>query len=114
MATLFDQAKLMARELQDSDEFKQLSTALAKVRADQEANSAFRDFQVAQKEIQELQSKGEEPKPEQIQRWQNTAQKAQQLKPIKDLSVVEQNLNNMLGEVNEIITAPLNELYLNN
>ncbi|VDK13489.1 hypothetical protein OAL24_00291 [Oenococcus sicerae] len=112
MTTLFDQAKLMARELQDSDEYKQLRAALAKVKADQASNEAFSEFQKAQREIQELQSKGQEPNPDQISRWQTTAKQAQQLEPIKALSVIEQNLNSTLSEVNEIITAPLNELYL--
>ncbi|MCV3295701.1 YlbF family regulator [Oenococcus kitaharae] len=111
MTALYDQAKLMARELQDTQEFADLSRALAKVREDPESNNAFTEFQAAQREIQRLQEQGQEPKPEQIQSWQSTAQKAQELQPIKDLSALEQNLNNMLGEVNELITAPLNALY---
>lgn len=114
MTALYDQAKLMARELQDTKEFSDLAGALAKVKNDPESSKAFSEFQSAQKEIQNLQEKGQEPQPVQIQSWQSTAKKAQELQPIKDLSVFEQNLNNMLGEVNELITAPLNALYSQN
>lgn len=111
MAQLIEQSKLLARELQDTSEFKQLDETLAKIKSDPESKQLFDDFQNAQREIADFQQKRSKPTPDKMNNWQEIAKKAQTLPLIKELSERERSLNQLLDQVNSIITAPLTQLY---
>ncbi|KRM58446.1 YlbF family regulator [Secundilactobacillus malefermentans] len=113
MADIEKTATQMAKELQQSDEFKGLKEAYDSIKANQEAYDSFKDFQEIQLTIQQKQMQGEKLSDEEMKHAQEIAEKVGKIDEIKALMDHEKEVNDLLTKLNQAITKPIQELYRN-
>lgn len=101
----------LSKEIVDTPEFKNLVSSLDEAKGNKDALNLFEEFQSAQAQIQSLQMTGQQPSQDQIKNWQDISEKTQDNQLIKKLSEAEMSVNNLLEEVNNALTEPLNTLY---
>ncbi|WP_416149164.1 YlbF family regulator [Salipaludibacillus sp. HK11] len=111
MANPYDKAKELAKELQASDEFTKLSDLHSQVNEDEVAKRMLDNFRKVQMELQQKQMQGEQISEEEIQSAQQQFELVQQHEVISKLMEEEQRMSQLVGELNKIITEPLEGLY---
>ncbi|MDF7626601.1 YlbF family regulator [Leuconostocaceae bacterium ESL0723] len=108
---IYDNANEMANVLTETDQYIAWQNAFGAVQDDQEAKDLFAQFQKIQATVQQLMQAQQTPKPEQEKEWDAVAKDVQSNELIKNLMTAEQNLNGLLGELNEIVTKPISQAY---
>ncbi|MBS4212238.1 MULTISPECIES: YlbF family regulator [Neobacillus] len=108
---LYDSAYALENAIRQSDEFKQLQQAYQEVNADQAAKQLFDQFRHIQMNLQQKQMMGQNISEQEIQQAQATVGVVQQNPKIAHLMQVEQRMNNVIGELNQIVLKPLADLY---
>ncbi|WP_283678297.1 YlbF family regulator [Lentilactobacillus sp. Marseille-Q4993] len=108
-----DLANELQAEVQKTNEFDALKEAYGKLKADKEAFELFENFQQAQVSLQQKQMTGEQPTEDEINSAQSMAQQMGSNEIIGDLMTKERDLNQVLSNVNQIVTQPIVELYRN-
>lgn len=111
MANPYDKAHELAKELQESDEFTKLSDLHNEVNKDEVAKRMLDNFRQVQMELQQKQMQGEQISEEEIQSAQQQFELVQQHEVISKLMEEEQRMSQLVGELNKIITQPLEGLY---
>ena len=119
---LYDYANQLEQALRDSDEYKAIKDAFAKVkgrlivscyasnfiRIQQVLNDEFRETQMS---FQQKQMQGEEIPEEDLQKAQEQAQAIEKDENISELMNAEQKMSQVFQEINQIIVKPLDEIY---
>lgn len=113
MSNVYDKAHELSRSLHDSDEFQQLKNLHVQVEEDEVAKRMLDNFRNVQLELQQKQMQGEQPSEEEITQAQKQFEMVQQHEVISLLMEQEQKVSTVIGDVNKIITEPLEELYGN-
>ncbi|MCR6097034.1 YlbF family regulator [Salipaludibacillus agaradhaerens] len=111
MGNPYDKANELARELKESEEFTKLRNLHNEVNNDEVAKRMLDNFRQVQMELQQKQMQGEQISEEEIQSAQKQFELVQQHDVISKLMEEEQRMSQMVGELNKIITEPLEELY---
>ncbi|MBB6449553.1 cell fate (sporulation/competence/biofilm development) regulator YlbF (YheA/YmcA/DUF963 family) [Geomicrobium halophilum] len=112
MATnLHDKAYELARALRESDEFQTLKALHEEVEEDDVASRMLTNFRNIQLELQDKQMQGEQPSEEEITQAQKQYEMVQQHEVISKLMEQEQKMSTVIGDMNKIITEPLESLY---
>ncbi|QHS21593.1 YlbF family regulator [Virgibacillus sp. MSP4-1] len=111
MANLYDVAYDLENALRSSDEFQGLKQAYEAVMSDESSKRMFEDFRNTQMELQQKQMQGEDITDEEVEKARKTVELVQQDNKISSLMEKEQHLNNVINDISQIITKPLEELY---
>ncbi|GGI31866.1 YlbF/YmcA family competence regulator [Staphylococcus chromogenes] len=110
---LYDHANKLEQALRESDEYKAIQDAYAKVNEDENSKKLFDEFRETQLNFQQKQMQGEEISEEDLQKAQEQAQQIEQDQNISELMAAEQKMSQVFQEINQIIVKPLDEIYAN-
>ncbi|QDI92785.1 YlbF family regulator [Salicibibacter halophilus] len=108
---LHDKAQELAQALRESDEFQALQALHEEVEEDDVASRMLSNFRKVQLELQDKQMQGEQPSEEEISQAQKQFEMVQQHEVISKLMEEEQRMSTVIGDMNKIITEPLESLY---
>ncbi len=108
---MYDSAYDLEKAIRESEEFKGLKSAFEAVMNDASAKKMFEDFRDTQMELQQKQMQGQEITEEEIEKARGVVELVQQHEAISTLMQEEQRLNQVINEISQIITKPLEELY---
>ena len=108
---LYDYANKLEQALRESDEYKAIKDAYAKVEADENSKKLFDEFRETQLNFQQKQMQGEEIGEEDLQKAQEQAQQIEKDSNISELMNAEQKMSQVFQEINQIIVKPLDEIY---
>lgn len=111
MANMYDSAYELEKAIRESDEFHKLKEAYDVVMNDPSAKQMFENFRDTQMELQQKQMDGEDISEEEVEKARNVVEHVQQHEDISKLMEEEQQLNQVINEISQIITKPLEELY---
>jgi cell fate (sporulation/competence/biofilm development) regulator YlbF (YheA/YmcA/DUF963 family) len=110
---LHDAAYALEKAIRQSDEYKQLQQMYHEVNADPAAKNMFDQFRQIQMNLQQKQMMGQEISEQEVQQAQSTVAVVQQNEKIAQLMQAEQRMSMIIGELNQLIMKPLEELYGN-
>jgi cell fate (sporulation/competence/biofilm development) regulator YlbF (YheA/YmcA/DUF963 family) len=110
---LHDAAYALEKAIRQSDEYKQLQQMYHQVNADPAAKNMFDQFRQIQMNLQQKQMMGQEISEQEVQQAQSTVAVVQQNEKIARLMQAEQRMSMIIGELNQLIMKPLEELYGN-
>jgi cell fate (sporulation/competence/biofilm development) regulator YlbF (YheA/YmcA/DUF963 family) len=113
MSNVYDKAHELKSTLAESEEFKTLKSLHAQIEADEVAKRMLDNFRKLQLELQQKQMQGVQITEEEAQQAQQQFELVQQHELISKLMEAEQRLSVIIGDVNKIITEPLEEIYGN-
>ena len=108
---LYDLAYTVENGIRQSAEYAELKKQYEAVMADESARTMFHNFRDIQLKLQEKQMTGQEITEEEVQQAQKTVALVQQHEVISKLMEAEQRMSVVLGDLNRIITKPLEDLY---
>lgn len=111
MNNIYDTANNLERDLRQTDQYKALEAAFGTMKNDTESYNVFKEFQNAQFEIQQMMSQGTNPDEDKMKEWQETAAKIEKYPLVKDLMTQEQAMDNLMQDINQIVTKPMADLY---
>ncbi|AQW21926.1 hypothetical protein PL11_008375 [Lentilactobacillus curieae] len=101
----------LSEQVKEAEEFKQLGKAYTDLKADKDTFELFEKFQNLQMGLQQKQASGQQPTDDELSEAQSMAQKMSSNKTITDLMDKERNLNNLLNDINQVVTQPIVDLY---
>ncbi|WP_048000595.1 YlbF family regulator [Lactiplantibacillus herbarum] len=110
---IYDTANQLEQELRQTKEFKALQAAYAAMKTNDSAFALFKDFQEIQMQLSQKQMNGEELTDDEVQKAHELADKVGNVDEIKSLMGKERDLNQLMNDLNQIITKPVQELYGN-
>jgi cell fate (sporulation/competence/biofilm development) regulator YlbF (YheA/YmcA/DUF963 family) len=110
---LYDAAYTLEKAIRQSDEYKHLQQMYNEVNADPTAKNMFDNFRQIQMNLQQKQMMGQEISEQEVQHAQSTVALVQQNEKISRLMQAEQRMSMIIGELNQVIMKPLEELYGN-
>ncbi|BAP85416.1 hypothetical protein LOOC260_108760 [Paucilactobacillus hokkaidonensis JCM 18461] len=108
---IYDSANQMERDLRETQEFTALKEAYEAMKQDAATFKMFRDFQTMQMQLQQKQYQGQQPSEDEIKNAQELAGKVGKVDSIKQLMEKEKAVDQLLSDVNNVITKPIQELY---
>ncbi|MFC6180841.1 YlbF family regulator [Lactiplantibacillus daowaiensis] len=108
---IYDTANQLEQELRGTKEFKELQAAYTTMQANESAFNLFKEFQEIQMQLSQKQMNGEELTDEEVQKAHDLADKVGNVDEIKTLMGKERGLNQLMNDLNQIITKPVQELY---
>ncbi|MFK3938611.1 YlbF family regulator [Alkalihalobacillus sp. NPDC078783] len=111
MAQLQDKAQELKQALAESDEFKSLQSLHNQINEDEIAKKMLDNFRQLQLELQQKQMQGIQISEEEAQQAQQQFELVQQHELISKLMEAEQQLSVIIGDINKVITEPLEEIY---
>ena len=103
---LYDYANQLEQALRDSDEYKAIKDAFAKVKENEESKKLFDEFRETQMNFQQKQMQGQEIPEEELAKAQEKDEN------ISQLMQAEQKMSQVFQEINQIIVKPLDEIYV--
>ncbi|WP_059172909.1 YlbF family regulator [Bacillus sp. FJAT-27445] len=110
---LYDAAYELEKAIRQSDEYRALKQIYDGVNGDESARRMFENFRNIQMNLQQKQMMGQEISPEEVEHAQKTVALVQQHPSISKLMEAEQRMGMVIGELNQVIMKPLEELYGN-
>ncbi|WP_066068307.1 YlbF family regulator [Neobacillus soli] len=108
---LYDSAYALETAIRQSDEYRQLQQAYSEVNADPTTKSMFEQFRQIQMNLQQKQMMGQDISEQEVQQAQSTVALVQQNEKIAALMQAEQRMSMIIGELNQVIMKPLEDLY---
>jgi len=108
---LYDVAYGVEKAIRESDEYKQLKQLYDQVNNDEGAKKLFESFRNIQLSLQQKQMMGEDISQEEVEQAQRQVALVQQHDTIAKLMEAEQRMSVVIGELNQIMLKPLEELY---
>ncbi|PWG01054.1 YlbF family regulator [Levilactobacillus bambusae] len=111
VVNVYDTANQLEQELRETPEYQALAGAYGKMKADAVAYDVFKNFQDVQMQLQTKQMQGVEITEDEMQQARDLADKVSQFDVVKDLMAKEKAVNDVLAQLNQIITKPIQDLY---
>lgn len=108
---VYDAAYSLEKAIRESDEYTQLQQMYKEVNADPASKSMFDNFRQIQMNLQQKQMMGQDITEQEVQEAQATVAVVQQNEKISRLMQAEQRMSMIIGELNQLIMKPLEELY---
>ncbi|AKP65482.1 hypothetical protein FC99_GL000186 [Levilactobacillus koreensis JCM 16448] len=106
-----DLSEQIAQALQDTDQFKSLKTAFAAMKADDDTYKLFKQFQQIQLDLQQKQMAGQQLTDDEMKNAREVADKVAKIDTIKTLMEAERGVNDLLSNLNKMITEPIQNIY---
>ncbi len=113
MANVYDKAHELKRELAASEEFKALKSFHEQIEQDEIAKKMLENFRNIQLDLQKKQLQGVQITEDEAAQAQEQFEAVQKHELISKLMEAEQRLSMIIGDINKIITEPLEEIYGN-
>ncbi|MCM3712617.1 YlbF family regulator [Halalkalibacter oceani] len=113
MSNVYDKAQELKRGLAESEEFTTLKSLHEQIEADEIAKKMLDNFRRLQLDLQQKQMQGVQITEEEAQQAQQQFEVIQQHDLISKLMEAEQRLSVIIGDINKIITEPLEAIYGN-
>ncbi|WP_062050570.1 YlbF family regulator [Bacillus sp. JCM 19034] len=113
MSTIIEKAQELKQTLAESEEFTTLRSLHGQINADEVAKRMLDNFRKLQLELQQKQMQGIQISQEEAEQAQKQFELVQQHELIAKLMEAEQTLSTVIGDINKIITEPLEEIYGN-
>ena len=110
VVNIYDTANELERQMRQTQEFIGLKEAFDDLKADKEATDLFVKFQAKQAAAQQKQMQGQEISEDEIKEIQALAKDVTSKDVIQALMAKEQQVDQMIQQLNQIITGPLQEL----
>ncbi len=110
---LYDAAYELEKAIRSSDDFQQLKQAYQDVNADEATRNMFNQFRQIQMNLQQKQMMGQDISQAEVEEAQKSVALVQQNEQISRLMQAEQRMSMVIGELNQLIMKPLEELYGN-
>ncbi|GKQ42486.1 UPF0342 protein [Companilactobacillus sp. RD055328] len=111
MINIYDTANQMASDLEKTEEVIALKDVFGRLKADTEAYGVFDKVQNLQMELQQKQMSGAEITQEDIEKMQEFTTQFEQFPVINELMEAEKKVNDLINELNQIITKPIATIY---
>lgn len=111
VVNIYDTANELERQMRETQEYKDLKEAFAKLEADEKAFNLFKKFQQSQMTAQHKQMSGQDLSDDEIKEVQDLAKQVGQEKAVIELMEVERRVDSMMQELNKTITKPIQEIY---
>ncbi|MDF7636855.1 YlbF family regulator [Leuconostocaceae bacterium ESL0958] len=108
---IYDNANEMAQVLPETEQFKAWQASFDAVQEDAAAKELFQKFQTVQMTVQQMMQAQQQPSEEQEKEWDAVAKQVSDNDKIKELMGAEKILNDLLGELNDIVTKPVAAAY---
>lgn len=108
---IYDTANQLERDLRQHDFFVDLKTKIEQVRQDEEANQLFQAFHQMNVDFRNKQMQGIEITEEELKGAQQLAERAQANPLILAVMQAERQLDQLLHDMNRILTQPVMDLY---
>jgi cell fate (sporulation/competence/biofilm development) regulator YlbF (YheA/YmcA/DUF963 family) len=110
-ANLYEHAHELEKAVRKSPEFGRLRQMYETVADDAAARSLFDEFRNVQLQLQRKQVEGMPITDEEIRKVQKIAGRIQQNPKLVNLLKAEERMSTMIGELNQIMMKPIDELY---
>lgn len=104
-------AQDLGNAIRESNEYKQLKQSYTDVSADPSSKQLFDQFRQVQMNLQQKQMTGQDISQQEVEQAQKMATLVQQHPRISRLMEAEQHMGMLIGELNQVIMKPLEELY---
>ncbi|WP_017728702.1 YlbF family regulator [Halalkalibacterium ligniniphilum] len=111
MSTVYDKAHELKQAISESEEFIALKALHEQIEADDIAKRLLDNFRQLQLDLQQKQMQGIQITEEEAQKAQQQFELVQQHELISKLMEAEQRLSVIIGDLNRIITEPLEAIY---
>ena len=111
MVNIYDTANDLAKQMRETQEYTALEAAFNEMMADKDAFDLFKNFQKAQAAAQQKQMQGQKLTEDEIKNVQNLASEVSKKDVVKKLMEKERQMDSMIQQLNQTITAPIQELY---
>jgi cell fate (sporulation/competence/biofilm development) regulator YlbF (YheA/YmcA/DUF963 family) len=108
---LYDSAYTLETAIRQSDEYIHLKKMYNEVNADPATKQMFDHFRQIQMNLQQKQMMGQDISEQEVQQAQSTVSLVQQNEKIAGLMQAEQRMSMIIGELNQVIMKPLEDLY---
>lgn len=108
---IYDAAYELEKAIRESEEYNQLKQAYSAVNADQMSRNMFDQFRQIQMSLQQKQMLGQDISQAEVEEAQKSVALVQQNEKITVLMEIEQRMSMVIGELNQVIMKPLEELY---
>jgi len=106
-----DLSEQIAQALQDTDQFKSLKAAFEAMKADDDTYTLFKQFQQIQLDLQQKQMAGQQLTDDEMKNAREVADKVAKIDTIKTLMEAERGVNDLLSNLNKMITEPIQNIY---
>lgn len=111
VVNIYDTANELEQQMSQTQEFQALKQAFDALKADQATFDLFKKFQQSQAQAQQKQMKGEKLSDDEIKNVQDLAKQVSQKDAVRALMDKEKQMDNMLQQLNDTITKPIQDLY---
>lgn len=108
---VYDNANEMADSLRQTDEYSALKGAFTKMKADPIAYGLFQQMQKLQGELEQKQMAGAQIGDDDIQKMRDLSDKLTKIEVMSDLMNAERAMNQLMDEMNQIVSKPITDLY---
>ncbi|MGG5253361.1 YlbF family regulator [Neobacillus sp. SM06] len=108
---LYDAANELEKAIRSSEDYNQLKQAYQDVNADELTRNMFHQFRQIQMNLQQKQMMGQDISQAEVEEAQKSVALVQQNERISRLMQAEQRMSMVIGELNQVIMKPLEELY---
>lgn len=108
---IYDTINQLERDLRDHDAYHKLEAAMDAVLADEEALKLYQEFRDIQMSVQTKAQQGQEVSEDEIKRAQELQKIMGENETIKGLLQAEQELNQVVDEINKVVTQPIVDIY---
>lgn len=108
---ILDKAAELAKQLQETEEYSVWLNAFNNVQSNEDAKAMMTKFAETQTKFDTYMQTGKAPSEDEMKEWNELASKIQQDELMNQMLSAEQGLNEMMGQLNAIITKPITEHY---
>ena len=111
MVNIYDNANQLAKDLQETEQFKDLKKSLENLKNNPESLDLYQRMDKLQQQILAAQNSGQ-PLSEDVQKeYQKINEEVRNNDELKDMITKEQALFQMINDVQQAMTKPIGDLY---
>lgn len=111
MANIYDTINQLERDVRAHEDYQGLKNAMEAVVQDEEAFALYNKFRQLQVDVQTKMQLGNEISQEEIQEAQDLEKEMAANETISQLLQAEKQLNQLVEEINKVVTQPIYEVY---
>lgn len=111
MNNIYDTANQLEREFRQLPAYAKLKESLEAIMSDEESAALYKEFREKAQQFQELMMSGQALTEEQQTDFESVSERVGQNEAIQNLINNEHQVNQVLMDINNILTRPLNEIY---
>ena len=111
MADIFENADAIAKQLEETAEFKSVKAAVELIRNDPQTVELYKRMDLLQNQLMEKQAKQEKPTEEEFNEYKTLEKKLGKNDTMANLLKEEKRMYNLLNKIQGRISKPIGELY---